>query len=832
MQNSYESVVCLTIDRSRDLLDMLFASVLNPLLRLVKECNNDQLHQLYGMDTNPTDLQLCYVTFSQENENEMTSKPSLNIMHTNIHNENCRVSLKATCLIICITSVFKIMLIMFPSIIPICQCFWFMLYVYNRPLRNCHKQRKNYLPICISSTRCNEHQIERYSYKDSIDDIRYSSFLHNWIKYGQESKDTCTRDAREFVKCSSTDTSDGSNCDNVSKLNAHHKKDEFYRKRRTLNEHCEFNSEDGIEEIRQLTSLPSSERIYAGRGGFVYMLQELETDSNHGDTISEHNESIKQGHSTASAAVQEGAEATVSECQGAVAADVKDSGQPRGQGLLSHENTKDQASGNGFLDNGKATEQASGNEVSGNENGNEQDNGHAPLHAVLEEMATGAVTPPQVSMKYELLRLCTLRKYPDKTSKPFLTAFAKAGFYYAGSGDELCCYACGLKRSKWTANEDPMEIHKILSPACPFLTNNSAANCPVPEISEQQRDRFKVLDAIPEPRGYGQRKNETNGANGLILRGGRSTVQQSDALSNTRDRTSANQNGRSCQPKYPQYALRSVRLRTYVDWPNRPGLTKEDMTDCGFFYAGFVDCVRCFSCGAGLRSWDVGDNPWIEHSRFADKCDFLETNSDKVAAALANSTIETQAYAVGGAVSGHGAQNMAVCTALTREQPNLKPFRGSQSTFSTETAANRSNQSDNYNKSSSGGANSSILKDKQNNTFDKSSGSKTLKNNNTTTQNSLTGECVMKSKHSTASEGLPRKWTNNKSKGLSAAQRLRVENEKLKSQSICHVCKVKENVIVYLPCAHLVSCITCAAKEKYCGICGQFIKGTVRTYSS
>ena len=39
---------------------------------------------------------------------------------------------------------------------------------------------------------------------------------------------------------------------------------------------------------------------------------------------------------------------------------------------------------------------------------------------------------------------------------------------------------------------------------------------------------------------------------------------------------------------------------------------------------GFSDCTRCFSCGIGLRNWEDGDIPWIEHARWCPTCDFLQ----------------------------------------------------------------------------------------------------------------------------------------------------------------------------------------------------------------
>lgn len=41
------------------------------------------------------------------------------------------------------------------------------------------------------------------------------------------------------------------------------------------------------------------------------------------------------------------------------------------------------------------------------------------------------------------------------------------------------------------------------------------------------------------------------------------------------------------------------------------------------FSTGYADCVRCFFCGIGLKSWVEGDNPLVEHIRWRPNCGFL-----------------------------------------------------------------------------------------------------------------------------------------------------------------------------------------------------------------
>jgi hypothetical protein len=42
-----------------------------------------------------------------------------------------------------------------------------------------------------------------------------------------------------------------------------------------------------------------------------------------------------------------------------------------------------------------------------------------------------------------------------------------------------------------------------------------------------------------------------------------------------------------------------------------------------FHLKGHDDFVRCFYCGGGLRNWERGDNPWVEHTRFFPRCPYV-----------------------------------------------------------------------------------------------------------------------------------------------------------------------------------------------------------------
>ena len=42
-----------------------------------------------------------------------------------------------------------------------------------------------------------------------------------------------------------------------------------------------------------------------------------------------------------------------------------------------------------------------------------------------------------------------------------------------------------------------------------------------------------------------------------------------------------------------------------------------------FDVSGFGDNVKCFYCDGGLRNWEVGDDPWVEHARWFPRCPFV-----------------------------------------------------------------------------------------------------------------------------------------------------------------------------------------------------------------
>lgn len=77
-------------------------------------------------------------------------------------------------------------------------------------------------------------------------------------------------------------------------------------------------------------------------------------------------------------------------------------------------------------------------------------------------------------------------------------------------------------------------------------------------------------------------------------------------------------------PEFPEFAIETIRLRSFADWPKMMRQTPEDLSDAGFFYTQISDRVICFSCGGGLCKWDKSDDPWEQHAIWYSTCNYLQ----------------------------------------------------------------------------------------------------------------------------------------------------------------------------------------------------------------
>lgn len=276
--------------------------------------------------------------------------------------------------------------------------------------------------------------------------------------------------------------------------------------------------------------------------------------------------------------------------------------------------------------------------------------------------------------KYEFCRLNSFTQWP-KDSPVFPLKLAKAGFYYTGSGDEVVCYACGLKKDKWGSGDDPMDIHKDLNPTCPFVAEINSNNIPFQSGTEESPFTQR-LNTLLESLEYSAAEAETSQASnsavseqndrnrqqrahGLSDQGLQQLTKSKQSQSNLPDSTVIGKTGATAKPDRKQtmdptktppvtrspsqnsdssqgydippptgesigpLRFERNRLETFKDWPPNVRVSAAELAKQGFHYTGKSDRVQCVFCKGILRNWETGDKPHIEHRKHFPRCPFV-----------------------------------------------------------------------------------------------------------------------------------------------------------------------------------------------------------------
>uniref|UniRef100_A0A673XEG9 RING-type E3 ubiquitin transferase n=1 Tax=Salmo trutta TaxID=8032 RepID=A0A673XEG9_SALTR len=165
------------------------------------------------------------------------------------------------------------------------------------------------------------------------------------------------------------------------------------------------------------------------------------------------------------------------------------------------------------------------------------------------------------SMRREQDRLDSFHSWTLSIITP--SELAKAGFYYLGQGDRVACFTCGGQLSNWEPGDRAVSEHQRHYPNCHFVRGDRADNPPGAEAP---------------------------------------------GLSNVSN---------------PAMQQREERLLTFVHWPLRIPVRPDQLAKAGFYYVGRNDDVKCFCCDGGLRCWESGDDPWVEHAKWFPRCVYL-----------------------------------------------------------------------------------------------------------------------------------------------------------------------------------------------------------------
>ncbi|XP_021364627.1 uncharacterized protein LOC110457608 isoform X2 [Mizuhopecten yessoensis] len=268
------------------------------------------------------------------------------------------------------------------------------------------------------------------------------------------------------------------------------------------------------------------------------------------------------------------------------------------------------------------------------------------------------------------------------------------------------------------------------------------------------------------------------------------------------------------KPKYPAYAVLTVRMSSYSGWSGSQ--TPNLMAEAGFVYAGCADYTRCFFCGGGLKNWEEGDDPWIEHARWFPKCAYLRQNKGIDFIQLVHERLNAQEQnkdnvSTSDRPGGNFCESPATEFLAEKDVENLPAFKSVlQQGFSTELA--RQVVGKLRGKAGIKHINSKDIQDVLEEIL-------RVNGEGNTDDNRL--GCTHSGDTSNTSS------TESEEREI---QGLVEENRRLRRQKMCRICEEEDASITFLPCAHLVCCHVCAQAVRRCPVCGVIIQGTIKTW--
>ncbi|XP_070191298.1 baculoviral IAP repeat-containing protein 3-like isoform X3 [Littorina saxatilis] len=321
---------------------------------------------------------------------------------------------------------------------------------------------------------------------------------------------------------------------------------------------------------------------------------------------------------------------------------------------------------------------------------------------------------------------------------------------------------------------------------------------------------------------------------------------------------------------YPLYSQMDARKRSFSNWVEDQGLPAVDeLITLGFFYAGYADCVRCFFCGIGLKSWEPGDIPAEVHARWRPTCEYLRlVKGDEFVDQVANGgrNVGNERSSQGGAAQP-GQQNLARDSVSTNQQANndsAAPANGSNQQGSDvvdipdvpvvrrarETGYTDQQISEGIQKLRLIGmerAMEVMLVEVLTNLFRDNPPQRRRQGESGDAQNSSpqggNGSDAAAPAHDAdiqrdAAE--PGEEVADSAPGLQNADNplgdrqnvLQQENARLRNMRTCQRCHEQPVGVIFLPCGHIIACTTCAPNIRRCLRCDTVIRATANVYFS
>jgi len=212
--------------------------------------------------------------------------------------------------------------------------------------------------------------------------------------------------------------------------------------------------------------------------------------------------------------------------------------------------------------------------------------------------------------RYERRRLETFHQAWPANAKVEAWKMAKAGFRYTGQEEEVTCAWCGCVLGDWQYGDQVMARHRLASPDCPFVRDQSD-NVPFVNGEEEgdvvdggEEEETQADEAPAPPESFSSPPHSRRLTSGL------STDQSQDRLS----------------PEGPtelDFRSEADRLASFVNW-TVSFISPADLAKAGFYSLNNLDSCKCAFCHNCVGDWVEGDQPMEEHIALFPLCPFVQ----------------------------------------------------------------------------------------------------------------------------------------------------------------------------------------------------------------
>ncbi|KAH9504938.1 hypothetical protein Btru_061105 [Bulinus truncatus] len=431
--------------------------------------------------------------------------------------------------------------------------------------------------------------------------------------------------------------------------------------------------------------------------------------------------------------------------------------------------------------------------------------------------------------------------YIERPDSLFFSKLSSSGFFCPGRGLSVTCVSCdnSVELIRFVSEPSSAIYHK---PGCEYIkedNNDVSSNNVLPQTS------------IPQPSSVPQDTNSNAHSNAVSSRSENNQTPELLVQASS-ENTSCNHHETNQQvssassdlslanPSYPVYSEWSKRMTSFVNWPGSHDLSSTELVNAGFFYAGYSDCVRCFYCGLGLRSWKPGDDIYVEHERYRPTCSYLQTlDRNRPQNSVNRNRVENGADNI-------NSERESVSSRANVTEPTAasiqRSFDSDRRLLSNNVEVTQHEVTQNEITQHEVTHNEVIQNEVTQHEVTQNEIIQHEVTHNEVIQNEVTQHEVTQNEvpvtHNEVIQHEVRRAPDNSSTSKSENRNfqnvtktlLQRENQALKQLMKCKACNVAPIQDLFLPCGEMYTCKDCSNKFIHCPSCGKRILGTVTVY--